>query len=115
VGDWRDVPASKLVYPLDTHIFKAGRALGLTRRGQADLRAAVEVTEGFGRIAPDDPVRYDFALAHLGFRGELDVFLRSVQDGAKFVRIPGAAAGETTGMPAHSAPEAEGVSLRRKL
>jgi uncharacterized protein (TIGR02757 family) len=69
-GPWRGIPASKLVVPLDTHLFRIGRALGLTVRRQADLRTALEITRGFARIAPRDPVRYDFALTRLGIRPE---------------------------------------------
>jgi len=67
-GGWDGVPASKLIYPLDTHIFRIGRALGLTNRKQADGPSALEVTEAFREIAPDDPVRYDFALMRLSIR-----------------------------------------------
>ena len=79
-GPWRGVPRAKLVVPLDTHLFRIGRALGLTGRRQADLRTALEITRGFAGIAPRDPVRYDFALTRLGIRPEcrgtpLDVLL----------------------------------------
>lgn len=67
-GGWRGVPRSKLVVPLDTHMYRAGRALGFTSRRGADLKAALEITEGFRRLSPRDPVRYDFALTRLGMR-----------------------------------------------
>lgn len=70
-GLWRSVPASKLVVPLDVHMFRIGRAFGMTRRRQADLKAALEITEGFRRICPEDPVRYDFALTRASMRGEM--------------------------------------------
>ncbi|MCX8035513.1 MAG: TIGR02757 family protein [Candidatus Sumerlaeia bacterium] len=63
-GGWDFIPKSRLVMPLDTHIFQIGRALGLTGRKQANLKAALEITAAFRRLVPDDPVRYDFALAH---------------------------------------------------
>jgi uncharacterized protein (TIGR02757 family) len=77
-GGWDDVPPSKLIVPLDTHMLKIGRALGLTQRSQADLRTAREVTAAFRALAPQDPVRYDFALTRLGIRhdADLDAFLR---------------------------------------
>ncbi|MCX6357236.1 MAG: TIGR02757 family protein [Candidatus Aureabacteria bacterium] len=68
-GGWRAVPPSKLVVPLDTHMYRICAALRLTRRRQADLRAAIEVTGAFRKIAPDDPVRYDFALTRMGMAG----------------------------------------------
>lgn len=64
-GPWTSVPAAKLVVPLDTHMFRMSRALGLTARRQADLKSALEITRGFRAIRPDDPVRYDFSLTRL--------------------------------------------------
>ena len=69
-GGWTGVPRSKLVVPLDTHMYKVGRSLGFTSRKSADLRAALEITEGFRGIVPRDPVRYDFSLTRLGIRDE---------------------------------------------
>lgn len=67
-GVWTGIPASKLIVPLDVHLHRAAVRMGLTRRKQANLRTALEVTAAFRRIAPDDPVRYDFALTRLGMR-----------------------------------------------
>jgi uncharacterized protein (TIGR02757 family) len=67
-GGWSDVPAAKLVAPLDIHMHRISCHLGLTRRKQADARAALEVTRAFRQISPNDPVRYDFALSRLGIR-----------------------------------------------
>lgn len=65
-GGWAGVSPAQLIVPLDTHMFRVARSLGLTRRNTADRRAAVEVTEGFRQYAPDDPVKYDFALTRSG-------------------------------------------------
>ena len=77
-GGWNHVPPSKLLVPLDTHMLRISRALKLTRRNQADIRTAQEVTAAFRAFAPEDPVRYDFALTRLGIRhdADLDAFLR---------------------------------------
>ena len=64
-GPWTCVTAAKLVVPLDTHMFRISRALGLTGRRQADLKSALEITRGFRAIRPEDPVRYDFSLTRL--------------------------------------------------
>jgi uncharacterized protein (TIGR02757 family) len=61
--------AHQLVVPLDTHMHRIGLALGFTSRRQSDLRTALEITEGFRRLAPADPVRYDFVLARRGMMG----------------------------------------------
>lgn len=65
-GGWTDVPASKLIVPLDTHMHQISLALGLTQRKQADMKTAMEITQAFKKIAPKDPVRYDFALTRFG-------------------------------------------------
>ena len=70
-GGWR-IPASKLVVPMDTHMHRIARGLGLTHRKQADLKAALEVTEAFRRISPQDPVRYDFCLTRFGIHPDMD-------------------------------------------
>jgi uncharacterized protein (TIGR02757 family) len=72
-GGWDEVPRAKLIVPLDTHMHRIGRHLGLTGRKQADLRAALETTRAFRTIRPDDPVRYDFALSRLGIRADADL------------------------------------------
>lgn len=67
-GGWDDSP-SRLLFPLDVHMHRIGRALGFTRRRTADLVAVREVTAGFRRIDPADPVRFDFALTRPGING----------------------------------------------
>ena len=73
-GGWEEVPVSKLIIPLDTHMHRIGCFFGFTERKQADLRTAIEITEGFRDIRPEDPVRYDFALTRLGIRDDLDFY-----------------------------------------
>lgn len=77
-GGWGRVPTHKLIVPLDTHMHRICLALKLTRRKQADIRTASEITAAFRTISPDDPVRYDFALTRLGIRkeGNIDNFLK---------------------------------------
>ena len=71
-GGWHGIEPSKLIIPLDTHMYRICVALGMTERGQANLRTAEEITTTFRAIAPDDPVRYDFALSRLGIRNDAD-------------------------------------------
>ena len=80
-GGWTGIRTSQLVVPLDTHMHRTGLALGLTSRKQANLRTALEINEGFRRIVPDDPVRYDFSLTRLGIRSgdSLEEFLARVE------------------------------------
>jgi len=64
-GGWQSVSPARLVVPLDVHMHRMCARLGLTSRRQPDLKAALEVTAGFRRVCPEDPVRYDFALTHM--------------------------------------------------
>ncbi len=67
LGLWKDeVSAARLLIPVDVHIHKLSRNLGLTRRAAPSWNAAEDITEALRRFSPDDPVRYDFALCHMG-------------------------------------------------
>ncbi|MCK5844986.1 MAG: TIGR02757 family protein [Victivallales bacterium] len=72
-GGWSGVLPSKLIVPLDTHMRAIAIRLGLTERKNADLKCAMEITARFAEIAPDDPVKYDFALTRFGIRGDMSV------------------------------------------
>jgi uncharacterized protein (TIGR02757 family) len=69
LGAWRGVPRSALVVPLDTHVMRVSRCLGLTARADASWRTAEEITASLRRVDAEDPVRFDFALCHLGMSG----------------------------------------------
>lgn len=70
-GGWSVISPSDLVIPLDTHMFRIAADLSFTRRKQANLAAALEITRAFTRINPSDPVKYDFVLTRFGIRDEL--------------------------------------------
>ena len=72
-GGWDNIPASKLIVPVDTHMHRICLALKLTQRRQADICTAAEITTAFKTVAPDDPVKYDFALTRLGIRADTDL------------------------------------------
>ncbi len=69
LGVWRAVRPSQLIVPLDTHIIRVGRCLGMTTRRSPGWRMAVDITRTLRRLNADDPVRYDFAMCHLGMMG----------------------------------------------
>ena len=71
-GGWDSVPPSKLLIPMDTHMHRFGLGAGMTSRRQADGRTALEMTEGFRKIVPQDPVRYDFVLTRAAIAGQLN-------------------------------------------
>jgi len=74
-GGWRNVPLSKLIIPLDTHMHKISLMLGLTARKNADMNTALEITSCFRQFAPNDPVKYDFVLTRMGIRDDMDMKL----------------------------------------
>ena len=65
LGLWPVDPAL-LVIPVDTHVQRIAQNLWLTRRRDASWRTAEEITSSLRRFDPRDPVKYDFALCHLG-------------------------------------------------
>lgn len=69
LGLW-DVSPSLLIMPLDTHVHRIAQNLGLTQRSDASWRTAEEVTAALRAFDPNDPVKYDFALCHLGVSRE---------------------------------------------
>ena len=74
LGTWQKLlpdtfDASKLIIPLDTHIARISRFIGLTDRTTTGLTTAQEITESLRRIHPADPLKYDMALCHLGISG----------------------------------------------
>ena len=66
LGVWSGLSPSKLVVPLDTHVIRVGRCLGLTRYRSPGWGMASEITESLRRLDPEDPVRFDFSICHLG-------------------------------------------------
>ncbi|HPI38740.1 MAG TPA: TIGR02757 family protein [Ignavibacteriaceae bacterium] len=67
-GLWSNVSIEKLIIPVDTHIAKICRTLRLTKRKNTGWQMAEEITERLKRYDPKDPVKYDFALCHIGMR-----------------------------------------------
>lgn len=75
LGVWEKIPPSKLIIPLDTHMFQIARKLGITARKQPDMKTAIEITDFFRKVSPDDPVKYDFALTRTGINKRFSVKL----------------------------------------
>jgi uncharacterized protein (TIGR02757 family) len=66
LGVWRRVSPAKLIVPLDTHVIRLGRGLRLTDYTSPGWRMARDITASLRALDPEDPVKYDFALCHLG-------------------------------------------------
>ncbi len=66
LGLWKGVSPSRLVLPLDTHTARITVLLGLATKRTPGWKMALEATESLRRLDPADPIRFDFALSHLG-------------------------------------------------
>ena len=66
LGVWRQLPPSKLIVPLDTHVIRLGRCLRLTKYRSPGWRMAADITASLRKLNPEDPVRFDFSLCHVG-------------------------------------------------
>lgn len=65
-GLWKNISPSQLICPIDVHVARVAKKLGLLKRKQVDWLAAVELTDALRKLDKDDPVKYDFALFNLG-------------------------------------------------
>lgn len=61
-GLWRRIRPSQLMIPLDVHVDRVARKLGLIERKQTDWLTVEELTARLRQYDPQDPVKYDFAL-----------------------------------------------------
>lgn len=61
-GIWKKIHPHQLIIPLDLHVGRVARQIGLLTRKQNDWLAAEELTRRLKAYDPSDPVRYDFAL-----------------------------------------------------
>jgi len=66
LGLWKRIDQAKLVVPMDVHMGRLCRILGLHDDKTISLSTALKVTAAFTQINPEDPVKYDFALSRLG-------------------------------------------------
>jgi uncharacterized protein (TIGR02757 family) len=67
-GLWSNAAKDKLVIPVDTHIARICKELRLTSRNIVSWQMAEEITENLKEFDPEDPVKYDFAICHIGMR-----------------------------------------------
>ena len=67
-GIWNEIPTSKLIIPVDTHVARVCQRLKLTKRKNVSWAMAEEITENLKMFDYSDPVKYDFAICHIGMR-----------------------------------------------
>ena len=65
-GLWKSIDQARLIVPVDVHMGRLCKILGLYDQKTVSLSAAAEITESFAEIEPADPVKYDFALSRIG-------------------------------------------------
>ena len=85
-GLWKSIDKAKLIVPVDVHMSRLCKILGLYDRKTVSLSAAVEITESFAEIESADPVKYDFALSRIGIVEDCNGRLR---EGCEFCELFG--------------------------
>jgi uncharacterized protein (TIGR02757 family) len=110
LGVWTTVDPSRLVIPLDAHVFTIARKVALTRYRSPGWRMALDITTRLRRLDPGDPVKYDFALHRMGLWRK-DAEIRSLRSGPA-ARPQGAGGPATiaTGAPARNRRRAVSLS-----
>jgi len=66
IGLWKSIKPSSLYIPLDVHVARNARNVGLLERKSNDKKAVIEITEKLRQFCPEDPVKYDFVLFSIG-------------------------------------------------
>ena len=66
LGLWKSIDKNKLIVPVDVHIARLTKILGFHSQKTVSLSTAVQITNAFAEIEPNDPVKYDFSLSRIG-------------------------------------------------
>lgn len=65
-GIWDFMPQSELLIPLDVHVARISREMGLLTRSSNDFKAVLELTANLKKLDRKDPIKYDFAMFGYG-------------------------------------------------
>ena len=65
-GLWKSIRPDQLICPIDLHVERVARKLGLIRAKTINWNTALALTEKLRLLDPLDPVKYDYALFGLG-------------------------------------------------
>jgi uncharacterized protein (TIGR02757 family) len=68
LGIWKNISSSELYIPLDVHVGRVSRSLGLITRKQNDRKTVEELTSVLRKFNPADPIVYDFGLFGIGVK-----------------------------------------------
>ena len=66
LGVWNFIKPSELLIPLDVHVARVSRNMGLLRRKSNDFKAVLELTDSLKKFCSEDPIKYDFAMFAFG-------------------------------------------------
>ena len=66
LGIWTFIKPKDLLIPLDVHVARVSRNMGLLTRKSNDFKAVIELTSKLRELCPEDPVKYDFAMFAFG-------------------------------------------------
>lgn len=66
LGIWNFIQPKDLLIPLDVHVARVSRSMGLLQRKSNDFKSVIELTERLRTFCPEDPVKYDFAMFAFG-------------------------------------------------
>lgn len=69
-GIWQELRPDELMLPLDVHVERTARKLGMLSRKSLDWMAVEELTSVCRLLHPEDPCLYDFALFGMGLESE---------------------------------------------
>lgn len=69
LGLWKFIPTSELLIPLDVHVARISREMGLLKRSSNDFKAVLELTDNLKKFDLQDPIKFDFAMFGLGING----------------------------------------------
>ncbi len=67
-GLWPEISKDQLIIPVDTHIARISWELKLTKQKAVSWKMAEEITANLKKFDAVDPVKYDFAICHIGMR-----------------------------------------------
>ena len=71
LGVMNFISPAELKIPLDVHVARQARKIGLLSRYQNDWKSVLELNEKLTLLDPEDPAKYDYALFGLGVKPEL--------------------------------------------
>ena len=66
LGIWKFIKPKDLLIPLDVHVARVSRQMGLLIRKSNDFKAVLELMKPLREFCPEDPVKYDFAMFAFG-------------------------------------------------